>query len=309
MSRKVIVTGACGFIGRHVSKHCAEQGLYVTGIGHSKWSRGEWDSWGISNWVSDDITVDALSSLAIEPDVIFHCAGSGSVANSFTRPFDDFNRNVDTVAAVLEFVRKKSASTIVILPSSAAVYGKVKNLPISEHADLNPVSPYGENKRIAEQLCSMYANHFDVKVVIVRLFSAYGPYLRKQLLWDACEKMTAGDLSFSGSGKEIRDWLNVSDISRLFMSIAKAGESIKENPVIVNGGTGTGASVVNILSSIKHHLNITEELEFDSKARAGDPDSYIADIGLIKDLTGWAPEVDLEDGIQQYVNWYRQAAE
>ena len=217
--KHAIVTGASGFLGRHVAKVFSENGFHVTGLGHGAWSRNEWQAWGLSEWHVCDITIGNLSTYVDQPDVIIHCAGSGSVGYSMTHPMQDFEKTVTTSLSVLEFLRLHFPETSFIYPSSAAVYGIVEKLPIRESAPLNPISPYGVHKRIVEEICSSYSNHFRIPIAIARFFSIYGPPLRKQLLWDTCRKVTKNDLTFYGTGKEVRDWIHVSDAARLLLTL------------------------------------------------------------------------------------------
>src|SRR5690606_30498045 len=182
---------------------------------HGAWGQGEFSRFGLTFWHSADATLDALVTYANEPDVIIHCAGSGSVSFSMSHPYEDYMRTVSSTAAVLEYVRLYSPETSVIYPSSAAVYGQVEYLPIKEHDPMCPVSPYGVHKRMAEELCHSYATNFQISVAIVRLFSIYGEGLKKQLLWDACCKAENKGSCFSGTGQELRDWLHVDDAAHL----------------------------------------------------------------------------------------------
>ena len=113
------------------------------------------------------------------------------------------------------------------------MYGNADALPIAESTPINPISPYGVHKQIAEELIRSYAHHFSLSVAIVRFFSLYGPGLRKQLLWDACTKIEKGDFDFYGTGHEVRDWLHVQDAARLLLTLPSHASS---DAVIVNGG-------------------------------------------------------------------------
>src|SRR3990167_1898942 len=95
--------------------------------------------------------------------------------------------------------------------SSATVYGLAKQLPISEDATLRPISPYGVYKSMAEQLCQVYDNYYQLSIAVVRLFSIYGAGLQMQLLLDGCNKLCMGQAEFFGTGEEIRDCLHVID--------------------------------------------------------------------------------------------------
>src|SRR5215831_1661268 len=115
---KAVVTGARGFLGRYVAKSLSNAGYTVTGIGHGTWDPVEQSEFGISFWSTASITVDALTTYAGEPDVIVHCAGSGSVSFSVAHPYQDYLRTVATTAAVLEYIRTNSPHTKLVYPSS-----------------------------------------------------------------------------------------------------------------------------------------------------------------------------------------------
>jgi len=299
-----LVTGAYGFIGRNVAKHFANAGWIVAGIGHGSWAREEWRQWGISEWHTADITTEALLTYAGSPDVIVHCAGSGSVGFSMTHPQQDFQRTVGTAVAVLEFVRLHAPQTRIVYPSSAGVYGAAAKLPISESDPLAPVSPYGVHKTISEKMCSSYARHFGVSVAVVRLFSVYGIGLRKQLLWDACTKIGCGENVFFGSGMETRDWLHVGDAASL---LAAAGEHASAACPVVNGGSGQGEFVRDVLAELFAAFGRSDAPQFSGTARAGDPANYVANIARAR-AWGWQPQTAWRTGIREYANWFKSGA-
>ena len=150
----------------------------------------------------------------------------------------------------------------------------------------------------------MYAHHFQIPVAIVRFFSLYGPNLRKQLLWDACLKIDNGDFHFYGSGKEIRDWLHVKDAALLFLALTSHASSLAP---IVNGGTGIGTPVNEIVNEIKKIIGKTGVCQFSQEPNPGDPLGYIADIRTTISF-GWKPTISLREGITEYVQWYRSGA-
>jgi UDP-glucose 4-epimerase len=304
MSKNVVVTGAHGFIGRHVARKFSADGWNVVGIGHGSWIQDEWQQWGLAEWHVADINLDSLSAYAGRPDVIVHCAGSGSVGFSMTHPYQDFQRTVATTLAVLEFARLYAPQARVAYPSSAGVYGIVQKLPIAETDPLSPASPYGVHKRLAEDLCASYARHFDISVAVVRLFSVYGVGLRKQLLWDASQKIMGGGNGFFGTGEEIRDWLHVEDAADLLLTAA--GHASSECPM-VNGGSGVGVTVREVLTELFGCFERADVPNFTGAARSGDPVGYVADISIAKQW-GWKPKMELHEGLREYAQWFKRSA-
>ena len=301
MNNTVLVTGAYGFVGRHVARQMAHIGCKVIGIGHGSWSREEWQSWGISEWHTADITLDMLLTYAALPEVIIHCAGSGSVGYSLTHPYQDFQRTVSSLIEVLEFVRIHSPHSRVVFPSSAGVYGLAETFPISESVPLLPVSPYGVHKKIAEQMCQSYAKNFGIATAIVRLFSVYGTGLHKQLLWDACKKINQGGNEFFGTGEETRDWLHIDDAVTLLIL---ASEHASTTCPIVNGGAGEEVTVRAVLGELFATFNRSDAPTFSGVMRGGDPTNYLADINRAVNW-GWSPTINLQDGLKGYAIWFK----
>lgn len=305
MAKTVLVTGAHGFLGRSVARKLAGDGWTVVGLGHGEWpSEHDHIQWGITAWHRGDVTVANLLACGVTPDAVVHCAGSGSVAFSIDSPYQDFQRTVATTLEALEFVRLHAANARVVYPSSVGVYGNVKKLPIDETAELQPYSPYGVHKLMAEELCRSYSKTYGLSTAVVRFFSIYGTGLRKQLLWDACQKTLRGEAAFFGTGEETRDWLHISDAANLLaMAIDHAAV---ESPA-VNGGVGAGVTVREILQELFLCLGQTGTPEFNGVVRSGDPAHYISDIFRAR-AWGWQPQVNWRDGIREYADWFRSVA-
>lgn len=298
--KTVLVTGAAGFIGRYVAREFFDQGWSVIGVGRGDFNDS--NEYGLSKWIPCDVTLDNLKIYADCPEVIVHCAGGSSVGKSISEPNIDFTNTVDSMAQTLEYIRLYSPLTKLVYPSSAAVYGQVKHLPISEGEKLSPISPYGYHKRMSELLCELYSYQYQVSISIVRLFSIYGSGLRKQLLWDACRKIENNDFKFFGTGDEIRDWLHINDVVRLLFS---AAHKASVDCPVVNAGAGQGVSVREILSLIRQELGESRTIEFASTQKAGDPDAYVAEISRAR-AWGWEPTMKLSEGISEYVRWYKK---
>jgi len=302
-----LVTGARGFIGRHLTLSLHRQGIYVCGIGHGAWTESECAEWGVGQWLNGDVTKSNLEIIQASvgtPDIVFHLAGGSSVAPSIQAPEEDFNRSVLSTAELLEWARLSAHDTSLVLASSAAVYGSVHTQEIKEKGELLPYSPYGYNKRITEELFESYGKNFGLNVAIVRLFSVYGRELRKQLLWDVCSRLANNpiQLELSGSGQEVRDWLHISDAVELLQMV---GTKANSEVFIINGGTGEGITVCQIAEKLCTLWGKNIKLNFSGKGRQGDP-QYLVTNTKKASILGFSPKVDWKEGLADYVKWFRE---
>lgn len=300
------ITGAHGFIGKHLAYWLTQRGHTIVGLGHGAWPEGEALRWGITGWINGDIqpsNLQHLLNLHGVPDVIYHLAGGSSVGAALSSPREDFSRTVVTTAELLEWMRLHTPHAKLVAVSSAAVYGGGHVGPIAEDAHLVPYSPYGYHKLMMEDLCRSYAASYGLHIAIARLFSVYGTWLKKQLLWDLCNKLNAGDgrVELGGSGQELRDWTDIRDVVRaleLAIGFASAGAPV------FNAGTGQATSVNDIVSHVLSVWPEPAEVTFSGKSRVGDPFSLIAQSQMLT-VAGFEWCVPVGVGIRDYVHWYR----
>ncbi len=297
---RALVVGARGFVGRHAALALSNSGFDVVGMGHGAWPSHR--EWGLKAWSDLHVSVSNLINSGRDVDVVVNCAGSGNVGFSLQNPLEDFEKNVRAAIEILEFVRLHAPKTPVITLSTAGVYGKCETVPTPETAPLKPVSPYGVHKQVSEEIAASYAQHFGLAVTVVRLFSVYGPGLRKQLLWDACQKFDRQEPIFFGTGDEVRDWIYVQDAAELLVTIAKKRWSGLQ---MLNGGSGIGFTNRQVLEILASELKSKQPPVFSGESRAGDPDKYVAEISRAKAL-GWSPKTDIAIGIRAYAEWFRK---
>ncbi len=304
-----LITGARGFVGRHMARALHRQGVQVCGIGHGAWTEAERASWGVTNWLNAEVTKSNLDIIRFNiglPDVVFHLAGGSSVGPSLLAPEEDFRRSVVSSAELLEWSRLEAPEARLVLASSAAVYGAGHDRAIRESDATAPYSPYGYHKRMAEELFESYGKNFGLNVAIVRLFSVYGPELRKQLLWDVCGRLAsdATCLALGGAGTEMRDWLHITDAVALLQ--AALARSSPEG-FVVNGGTGISVSVRDIAERLCAGWSENTQLKFSGTQRRGDPQYLVADVAR-SELIGFKPMVTWQAGVTDYVAWFKRVS-
>jgi UDP-glucose 4-epimerase len=302
----VWITGANGFIGRHLAKALADDGHAVHGVGYGALEHAERQRLGLRTWLSGEIDADNLDTLAASglPSTIFHLAGGSSVGLSIAQPLEDFSRTVGSTERVLQWLRVTAPECRLIAASSAAVYGADHDGAISEDARLAPMSPYGRHKLMMEQLCESHATSFGSRSTVVRLFSVYGTHLRKQLPWDICSRLQNGgrELVLGGTGAELRDWTDVRDVVRLFAEINAHPQ--RETFAIINGGSGRGTTVAEIAGMLVENWGGGITLRYSGDVRAGDPFSLLADDARLRSLPfDW--QIPVGRGIGDYVKWFK----
>lgn len=301
--KKILITGAKGFLGSNVSKFFKERGYQTYGVGHGSLSIKESQSIGLDYWQSGDISIKAILEFKQLFDIIIHCGGSGSVGFSIENPYQDFKKTVDGTLEVLEYMRVYNPKAQLIYPSSPAVQGEHTNTPIKEDYVGKPASPYGYHKKIVEDLCQSYSEKYSLKISVVRLFSVYGNGLKKQLLWDAYNKIrySSKEVEFWGTGEETRDFIHIEDVLIIFSKLL----NISEQFIILNGGTGLKYTVRQVVEIVKNLVNPKISIEFNRKVNIGNPIYYCADITKLKEICS-SPGIKFEYGIVGYIDWVKK---
>ena len=301
------ITGCNGFIAREVISQLAARGDNIGGIGHFRISPplattdrvdGKVNAWNL----------DELLKKTGFPDTVIHLAGGSSVGKSFENPAEDRERTVGSTEALLSWLGRQRITPRVVIVSTAAVYGDRYSGPIPEKADTNPMSPYGIHKLNMEGVARDVASRCQIPMIIVRLFSVYGRGLKKQFFFDLCERLASPvpRLTLFGTGRELRDYLEVTDAAALLILAAdRADPSVP----IVNGGTGKATSIDKAatitLDAWRSHGGLFPPIHFSGTAHPGDPASLVADVAQIATWQ-FLPRVKLDDGITRYVDWYRE---
>lgn len=302
--KKVVITGADGFIGSYLVKYYTKKRYMVY-----QWKKNgvylETELLFEASLLRQDDTNCVLCN--INPDLILHCAGSADVNYSVKCPIEDLKSNYVTTHNLLFTMRNlENKDCKFVLFSSAAVYGNPLRLPMNEEEPINPLSPYALHKRAAEEICEFVHNNYELNVKVLRIFSVYGPGLRKQIFWDMYNKIKNDNmLTLFGSGRESRDYIYIDDLVRVVDIVSSSNaDDIYYN--VANGEEITIAEVAKIFA--KHMSEEPIKIEFTGRTREGDPINWRADISKLKRL-GYERNITFEDGIIQYIEWAKSVNE
>ncbi len=292
---RVLIIGSKGFIGSHAVTYFKNQNYSVLGCDVVT----DYDN-------SDYIQIDATNSdyhfifENYQFDVCINCSGAASVPLSIQFPLKDFNLNTLNVFKILDAIRTTQPKCKFINLSSAAVYGNPEKLPITEDFKLKPLSPYGIHKMQSEQICQEFYDYYAIETCSLRIFSAFGNGLRKQLLWDLFKKFSSGEnIELYGTGNETRDFIHVDDVINAIDCVIKNGEFSGNQINLANGEEYT---IKYIADLYKNYLNSEATITFNNQVKPGDPLNWRADISKIKAL-GYQPKMSLETGVKKYIHW------
>jgi UDP-glucose 4-epimerase len=292
-----LVTGASGFLGRYVVKRFGATGGWEA-IGlcrrHERPAAGQSAGYVVR-------PVEAWPDVVkhIRPQALIHCAGGASVAGSLQAPLADFFSGPALTSTLLDAVRQFAPGCAFIFLSSAAVYGQPEHLPIGEAAPLNPISPYGFHKMQSEAACREYAAVYGLRTASARIFSAYGSGLKRQVVWDLCQKAMASEsMLLQGVGDESRDFVHASDVAQAIMTLCNHAPLKGE---AYNVASGQETTIADLAKMTLRELGRNETaIRFEGRAMPGNPSRWCADISRIKAL-GYSCKVTLIQGIRDLI--------
>ncbi len=298
--KTVLITGVAGFLGRYVAKRFFTAGWKVIGVDSQGEENGPREF--MNRYLFANLPDDRIAGWIAEeqPSLVVHCAGRASVPFSISDPAADFDGNAVLTFRLLDALRLHAPQCRFILLSSAAVYGNPEKLPVTENSPLAPISPYGFHKRQAELACQEFAVAYGLRTCSLRIFSAYGPGLRRQVLWDLSAKAMSSDvLQLMGTGSETRDFVHARDVALAVDLVAHQGDLQGE---VYNLASGIETSIASLAEQILDSLNRKISIEFDGHQPQGDPLRWRADISRLSNL-GYAPSIEFSEGVQEYVRW------
>jgi len=307
--RKILVTGAGGFIGSHLTEQLVHKGASVRAFVHYN-ALGRWGWLDTSDLIKEievvpgDITDrDSISKALHGTDVVFHLAALIGIPYSYIAPRSYVDTNVIGTLNVLQSALDRNLD-LVVHTSTSETYGSAQYVPIDEIHPLIGQSPYSATKIGADKLAESYHRSFDLPVVTVRPFNTYGPrQSARAVIPSIITQAMTQDMVKLGNLDPTRDLNYVLDTSAGFISAAEHPQALGE---VINLGTGNEISIGDLARTIFRLLGKEGHIQTDDKrVRPGtsEVDRLCADITKAKKILHWEPEYTLEEGLQETIDW------
>lgn len=294
---RIVVTGGSGFIGRAVVWRLVDLGHCVMVA-----DRVPGDCPDALYWIGDLREPGAIENVIPSgTEVVIHLAAATSVLGSLTRPFEVYQQNVETTAALLERARVIGVRQFAFA-STNAVVGDVGMHTIGEATCLQPLTPYGATKASAEMLVAGYAHAYGIVGTVLRLTNVYGPGMQgKETLVARLMRsaLTGKPIGIYGNGQQERDYVYVDDVVRAF---TLALDRPWDGPLVV--GSGTSVSVNRIYELATEVCGAAIPVQY-LEPRAGEMPAVRVDIRRARAM-GYAPTVGLADGLKAVWDDFRQ---
>jgi UDP-glucose 4-epimerase len=305
-NKTILITGASGFLGTWMADEAAKVGYTLIGIDLRAPMRPHlWAGFATSSLETVDL-IQLMQGRTLS--AVCHLAGGASVAASVSDPYGDFATLLPGTARLALYLIKVQPQARLFVFSSAAVYGNPQTLPITETTSVFPVSPYGIHKATAEALLYHYSRVFPLSVTIFRIFSVYGPGLRKQMIWDVSQRaLTAFKegkkrITLFGTGHESRDFIYVEDLCEAVLTVMD--HQSQEKIEFYNIASGVESTISEVAECLIRHLQVGVDVDFNGVLPKGDPVNWRADITRLLQL-GFRPQYSLDCGLEQAVTWIR----
>lgn len=310
--KKILVTGAGGFIGSHLVEKLTEEGYEVKAFVRYN-SKNNW-GWLEYSPVKNDIEVitgdirdyDSVSKAAEDCQAIFHLAALIGIPYSYVSPLAYIKTNIEGTYNILQTAKERNLENIIIT-STSETYGTAQRVPIDEDHPLVGQSPYSASKIASDQIALSYHKSFGLPVKIVRPFNTYGPrQSARAVIPTIIAQLLNGKTELQlGNTSPTRDLTFVKDTVNGFLEIFKCEDLIGN---VTNIGMNEEITIKNLAKTIAELLNVKISVQED-KQRVRPENSEVerlrCDNTKVMKYTGWKPEYDLKNGLIETINWIK----
>ena len=317
--KKVMITGGLGFIGSTLAHRLVELGAELLLIDSLIPDYGG----NIFNVhvIRDKVRINfsdirdrfSMDYLVQDQDFIFNMAGTLSHTDSMIDPFTDLAINCTSQLSLLESCRKNNPKVKIIFAGTRGEYGRVQKLPANEETPLNPIDVNGINNIAGEQYHILYYKVYGIRTTSLRLTNTYGPRHQMKhhkqgiINWFIRQVIEEKEIKIFGKGTQIRDTNYIDDVVEAFL-LAAADE--RTNGEVYNIG-GIPANLVDLVKMMLevHGSGSYTLVPFPEENKAIEIGDYKADFSKFKKLTGWTPEWELREGLEETINYYEKYKE
>ncbi len=311
---KILITGAAGFIGSHLSERLLAEGLQVVGVDNfdrfydPKIKRRNIEAC-LKNKNFHIIEADIRDNIAMDKavgdniDTIVHLAARAGVRPSIDQPLLYADVNINGTMVLLEAVKKYKIQKF-IFASSSSVYGNNKKIPFSEEDNVDfPISPYAATKKACELICHTYHHLYKIPITCLRFFTVYGPRQRPDLAIHKFAKLIeqGKPIPVYGDGSMMRDFTYIDDIINGIVAAMKKCEGFH----IYNLGESRPISVNDLITELEKALGKKAVREYLS-LQPGDAERTFADVTKAVSELGYKPATTIQTGLVKFVQWLRQ---
>lgn len=311
-NKKVLITGAGGFIGSHLAERVVSLGAETRALVRYT-SNGSW-GWLDESSLKADINViagdvrdhDSVQRAVAGVDVVFHLAALIAIPYSYHAPLSYVRTNVEGTLNVMQSVLRNNVERVVHT-STSEVYGTAHSVPMSESHPLQGQSPYSASKIGADKIAESFNLSFGLPVVTLRPFNTYGPrQSARAVIPTIVTQALQNEPIRLGNLTPTRDLNYVEDTVSAFIKAAEAPAAIGE---VINVGTGREISIGELARAILKSLNrdlplVTENERV--RPEKSEVERLCADANKARNLLGWSPEFTLEDGLANTIEWIRK---
>lgn len=311
----VLVTGADGFMGSHLSSRLLAEGadvsVYVRYRSHAALGPEALTNLAdvgdrLREIIWGDLAArDAVARIGkLAPDVVFHLAADAWVPRSFEHAREVVSTNVESTLNVLDAARGCPSIRRVVITSSSEVYGTAQTEQIDEGHPLEPTSPYAASKVACDRLAIAWHRTYGTPVAIIRPFNTYGP----RHVYDVIPKfirlaLSGEPLTVHGTGEQSRDFTYVDDMIEAFLAVGRHDAPLGR---VFNFGTGRATSIAELARRIVELTGSRSEIVHDA-TRAAEVDRLCCDSSRATRELGWSARVSIEEGLERNVAWARES--
>ena len=311
--KKVLVTGADGFIGSHLTEMLVSQGAKVKALSlYNSFNDWGWlENTGCLNQIEvvcgDVRDANFCRETMRDMDVVFHLAALIAIPYSYVAPDSYIATNVTGTLNMLQAARDAGVKRF-IHTSTSEVYGTARYVPINEEHPLQPQSPYSATKIGADAIAMSFFNTFNLPLTVVRPFNTYGPrQSARAVIPTIITQILAGKKSIKlGSLHPTRDFNYVEDTCRGFIGLAECDAAIGKT---VNIGSNREITVGDLVNLIKEIIGAEVTIETEDQRKRpeqSEVERLWCDNSKIRELTGFEPQVSLREGLTRTVEWFRK---